>query len=119
MKPFRSALLAPSVDNKKVSFIKNNQGEFMAVPYDSTQNADFVEITGKKGEEGSRFYAKPTPVIPRTTKSRGENDDDDDDENKHEKTPVTKDTDDYIFHIYVGSLSVIGLLILFRIIQKS
>lgn len=32
---------------------------------------------------------------------------------------VVKDTDDYIFHMYVGSLSIVGLLILFRILQKG
>ena len=30
-----------------------------------------------------------------------------------------KDTDDYIFQMYIGSLSVIGLFVLFRLIQKS
>jgi hypothetical protein len=31
----------------------------------------------------------------------------------------TKDTDDYIFQMYIGSLSVVGLFVLFRLIQKS
>ena len=30
-----------------------------------------------------------------------------------------KTTDDYIFHFYLGSLTVVGLFILFRMIQKS
>jgi hypothetical protein len=30
-----------------------------------------------------------------------------------------KDVNDYIFQMYVGSLSVIGLFMLFRFIQKS
>ena len=136
MKSLRTTLVAPSVDKPKVSFVKNKQVVFIAVAYDSAKDAGFVrtperrmsvgvrglsgdglpskdnvEITGKPGEESSRFYAKTTK------KTRGESDDDDKD--KHEKKPVTKDTDDYIFHMYVGSLSVIGLLILFRIIQKS
>jgi hypothetical protein len=115
MKSFRTTLVAPSVDKPKVSFVKNNQGEFMAVPYDSAKDAGFVEITGKPGEESSRFYTKTA------IKSRDDDDDNSDDEDKNGKKnkPVSKDTDDYIFHIYVGSLSVIGLLILFRIIQKS
>jgi len=113
MKSFRTSLVSPSVDKPKVSFVKNNQGEFMAVPYDSTQNADFVEITGKPGEEASRFYNK------KTKKSRDGDDNSDNEDETKEENPVTKDNDDYIFHMYVGSLSVIGLLILFRIIQKS
>lgn len=129
---FMKSFVNPSTDNKssqppvqkKVSFINNNQGEFVAVPYDSAQNGDFVEITGNPKSEGTMFYAKPinNPATKTANKSRGENDDDNsDDEDKHSKKnkPVIKDTDDYIFHMYVGSLSVIGLLILFRIIQKS
>jgi hypothetical protein len=118
MKSLRSTLVAPSVDKPKVSFVKNNQGELMAVPYDSAKDAGFVEITGKPGKEASRFYARTTKNA--MGKSDDDSDDDDDDDkDKREKKPVTKDTDDYIFHLYVGSLSVIGLLILFRIIQKS
>lgn len=30
-----------------------------------------------------------------------------------------KDTDDYLFQFYMGSLTVVGLLILFRFIQKT
>ena len=30
-----------------------------------------------------------------------------------------KTTDDYLFQIYLGSLTVVGLFILFRMIQKS
>lgn len=30
-----------------------------------------------------------------------------------------KDTDDYIFQMYIGSLSIVGLFVLFRLIQKS
>jgi hypothetical protein len=125
------SLVGSSTDNKsshppvqkKVSFVKNNQGEFVAVPYDSAQNGDFVEITGNPKYEGTMFYAKPinNPATKKAKKSRDDEDDNSEDEDKHEKKnkPVTKDTDDYIFHMYVGSLSVIGLLILFRIIQKS
>ena len=35
-------------------------------------------------------------------------------ERKNEKT-----TDDYVFQFYVGSLTVVGLFILFRFIQKT
>ena len=48
-----------------------------------------------------------------------ENDDSTLDKSDKSKKPVVKDTDDYIFHVYVGSLSVIGLFILFRILQKG
>jgi len=30
-----------------------------------------------------------------------------------------KTTDDYLFQVYVGSLTVVGLFVLFRMIQKS
>ena len=133
---FMKSLVGSSTDNKsshppvqkKVSFVKNNRDEFVAVPYDSAQNGDFVEITGNPLSEGTTFYAKPinnpntnTDKTKKPTKSRDDEDDNSDDEDTNEKKnkPVSKDTDDYIFHIYVGSLSVIGLLILFRIIQKS
>ena len=125
MKSFRTSFVSPPVDKKKVSFVKNNQDEFVAVPYDSAQNGDFVEITGNPKSEGTTFYAKPinntnTNKTKTATKSRDDDDNNSDDEDEtKEKKPVTKDTDDYIFHMYVGSLSVIGLLILFRIIQKS
>lgn len=33
--------------------------------------------------------------------------------------PPVKDTDDYLFQFYMGSLTVVGLLILFRFIQKT
>ena len=33
--------------------------------------------------------------------------------------PVEKTTDDYVFQFYMGSLTVVGLLILFRFIQKT
>ena len=33
--------------------------------------------------------------------------------------PREKTTDDYIFQFYLGSLTVVGLFVLFRMIQKS
>ena len=33
--------------------------------------------------------------------------------------PLEKTTDDYLFQIYLGSLTVVGLFVLFRMIQKS
>lgn len=33
--------------------------------------------------------------------------------------PAEKTTDDYLFQVYLGSLTVVGLFILFRMIQKS
>jgi hypothetical protein len=53
------------------------------------------------------------------TTAKKENDDSTLDQSDKSKKPVVKDTDDYIFHVYVGSLSVIGLFILFRILQKG
>lgn len=36
-----------------------------------------------------------------------------------EGTEIHSDIDDYVFQFFMGSVSVIGLFILFRIIQKS
>lgn len=36
-----------------------------------------------------------------------------------EGTEIHSDMDDYIFQFFMGSVSVLGLFILFRIIQKS
>ena len=103
---------------KRTAFVPINKNEFGAVPYDSTRNADFVKISGMQDPEGNMFYTKPANnQKQRTIKSR-ENANDDH-ANTNDKKTLVKDTDDYIFHMYVGSLSVIGLLILFRIIQKS
>jgi len=126
MKSFIPSVLSPSTESDSVSasslkktvhektaFIVNNRGEFSAVPYDSDKNKDFVEITGKNASEGGRLYA-PTIKSPK----RKPNTDNADEANTLDK-PRMKDTDDYIFHMYVGSLSIIGLLILFRMIQKS
>ena len=33
--------------------------------------------------------------------------------------PSEKTTDDYLFQFYLGSLTVVGLFVLFRMIQKS
>lgn len=40
-------------------------------------------------------------------------------EREREEKPQPKTMDDRIFQFYVGSLSVVGLFILFRLIQKS
>lgn len=107
----------------KTAFILNNRGEFSAVPYDSDKNKDFIEITGKNASEGGRLYV-PTVKSPKrkTDNKKPKTDDADADADDADDTlekPRMKDTDDYIFHMYVGSLSIIGLLILFRMIQKS
>jgi hypothetical protein len=53
-----------------------------------------------------------------------ENNESDDQEN-FEESPlslgesVKKTTEDYLFQIYVGSLTVVGLFVLFRMIRKS
>lgn len=36
-----------------------------------------------------------------------------------DQEPVKKTMDDYVFQFYLGSLTVVGLFILFRMIQKS
>lgn len=36
-----------------------------------------------------------------------------------ENEPIEKTNDDYLFQIYLGSMTVVGLFVLFRMIQKS
>lgn len=36
-----------------------------------------------------------------------------------QQPPSEKTTDDYLFQFYLGSMTVVGLFILFRMIQKS
>ena len=36
-----------------------------------------------------------------------------------DQAPAKKTMDDYVFQFYLGSLTVVGLFILFRMIQKS
>ena len=38
---------------------------------------------------------------------------------KNDAKPVEKTNDDYLFQFYLGSLTVVGLFALFRMIQKS
>lgn len=49
---------------------------------------------------------KPTLIIPPENK-------------REENAPQEKTFDDRVFQFYIGSLSVVGLFILFRFIQKS
>ena len=111
--PFLSKMSSPirldPFTTEKVAFM--NMGnrpdvsstEFIAVPYGSEHTQELSNISGGN----SRFYA-PKPA--QTSKP----------EKKETKPkPHTKDTDDYIFQFYIGSLTVVGLLILFRIIRKG
>ena len=41
------------------------------------------------------------------------------DDREREDVVVEKSMDDYIFQFYMGSLTVVGLLLLFRFIQKT
>jgi len=93
---------------EKATFVPINHSEFVTVPYEGADSNDLSKIA-----ESSRFYT-PKPIGPQLLK-------------KPEQVagtpskpkPITKDTDDYIFQFYIGSLSVVGLLMLFRMMQKS
>jgi|LauGreDrversion4_2_1035121.scaffolds.fasta_scaffold560645_2 hypothetical protein len=59
------------------------------------------------GNNGSRFqiptYKKPAkPLPPKNTPEKR-----------------AKDIDDYLFQFYIGSVSIVGLLILYRLIRKN
>lgn len=79
-------------------------------PDSNTFGTELVAVPGwnmSKPDAETRFHAPTYSVI----------------QEKHipplVKSAKGKDTDDYIFQLYVGSLSVIGLFALFRIIQKG
>jgi len=98
---------------ERVAFMNmgKNRTEFIAVPYDSERNRDFAEITGGVTP---RFYTDKSTASNQNTDSAKSKDDCD---KSRESKP--KDMNDYVFHFYVGSLSIVGLFMLFRIIQKS
>ena len=82
---------------KRVDFVPSNENEFVAIPSnDILRDSRFHVPTYTKKRESDKNAN--SPKLPK----------------KH-----TKDSDDYVFQFYIGSLSIIGLLILFRFIQKS
>jgi hypothetical protein len=103
--------LTPHV-NEKVAFVnmdnrpESSGKEFAAVPYDS-EHGHLSNISGVDGE--SRFYAPKSKSTHSNPECR----------EPVKSKAIQKDTDDYIFHFYIGSLTVVGLLILFRVIQKA
>jgi len=116
--PFLSKMSSPiNLDPyavEKVAFVnmgnapEASRNEFVAVPYDASHSQTLSNISG---DGQTRFYA-PTPVSkPKGTK--------DADSNNVKSNQYVKDTNDNIFHFYIGSLTVIGLLILFRVVQKT
>ena len=117
--PFLSKMSSPihltPHANEKVAFVnmrnypESSGKEFVAVPYDS-EHGHLSNIS--MGNSDSRFYApksvtkpdEPTkPQVRESSKSKASQ----------------KDMDDYIFQFYIGSLTVVGLLILFRVMQKA
>ena len=95
--------------SEKVAFMPMNATEYAAVPYDPSVHKDVSDLAGSVG---SRFRAPKTTKAAATTKSATPESSEKPDQNNNKM-------DDYIFHFYVGSLSLVGLLMLFRIIQKS
>lgn len=91
---------------EKVAFVPMSSTEFVAVPYDSRRYSNLAEVSGSVQ---SRFHAQSNPKSrsksPKSAPSKS-------------KTR-TKTADDYIFHFYIGSLTMVGLLMLFRIMQKG
>jgi hypothetical protein len=79
-----------------VSFIPANDNEFVAINVTSLSGDKQFNIPTYSKKKENAIKKIPAPS----------------------KTPE-KDMDDYIFQFYVGSISVIGLLLLFRVIQKN
>ena len=86
-------------EKKQVSFVPANDNEFVAISANSIS--------------GDKQFIIPTYT---NTKKRENTDKKPILSKNHEKD---KDFDDYIFQLYVGSISIIGLLLLFRVIQKN
>jgi hypothetical protein len=116
--PFLSKMSSP-IDlaphaAEKVAFVNMgnahevSRNEFVAVPYDASHSQTLSNISG---DGQTRFYA-PTPV----SKPKGSKDSD---PNNAKSTQYVKDNNDHVFHFYIGSLTVIGLFILFRVVQKT
>ena len=87
----------PKSNQKPVTFLPSNENEYVAISATS--------ISGDKQFIIPTFEEKREKTIPKNKPILSK---------KHEK-----DMDDYIFQLYVGSISVIGLLLLFRFIQKN
>jgi hypothetical protein len=82
-------------------------------PTDNVLPADIMDNTPATLYESSTIPSKkPSFIIP--TRETTSNKSSETLSKKH-----VKDTNDYIFQLYVGSLSIVGLFILFRLIQKS
>lgn len=92
----------------KVSFVPVNDNEYIAM-------ATGITATNNK----SRFDIQNIQILDNVEKSHTLNIQNI--LNSHSRLPKkhVKDADDYIFQLYVGSLSVIGLFMFFRLIQKS
>jgi hypothetical protein len=93
----------------KVAFVPSKQpNEYMALPYDAKRFADLSELSGTNQ---TRFYSAKNTDSPKSTETQTLE--------TSQKNNVSADADDYVFRFYIGSLSVVGLLILFRLIRKS
>ena len=82
----------------------------------SSGDIDPIVIAKMPGEDLASKTAKDTDLKK----------DKDTEDIKKDKDPFTnakviyeKTTDDYLFQLYIGSLTVVGLFVLFRMIQKS
>jgi len=82
---------------KQVSFIPSNDNELLA-------------ISTTKDISGDTQFIVPTYTKPPANKLPA---------TKDANTKHEKDTNDYVFKTYIGALSVVGLLILYRFIQKN
>ena len=87
----------PKLNQKPVTFVPSNENEYVAISATSV-SGDKQFIIPTFEEKREKTIPKNKPILSK----------------KHEK-----DMDDYIFQMYVGSISVIGLLLLFRFIQKN
>ena len=79
----------------------------------SSGNVDPIVIAKIPGEDLASKTAKDKDQTPEYKK----------DQDKYTftnaKVIYEKTTDDYLFQMYIGSLTVVGLFVLFRMIQKS
>jgi hypothetical protein len=103
-----SPINIPPIASGKVSMVPMTATEYFAVPYETaTQNT--VPMMGDVAN-ASRFYVPP--IEKHITKDHAEN-------ATPEKQCKQRTSHDYVFQFYTGSLTVVGLYILYRMIHKS
>jgi hypothetical protein len=90
--------------NKNVVLVPNGQGETIAVALESEDLSAISPVPAGPVTRVGEMKLFASPVEPSEPVF---------------EPPAEKTSDDYVFQFYMGSLTVVGLFILFRFIQKT